>query len=65
MTGMNAAEASMTFTFICAMNVSAMMIRIKVRTREVICSEMNRRIVCTSDVHRWIISPVLFSPSQV
>ena len=62
--GMKTAAARVSRGWIVAIKYRDIKTRIKTLSSEVSCSETNILIVSTSDVQRWIVSPVLFSPCQ-
>ena len=65
MTGIMSAEPSMTRKWILPMKTRASTIMMTVRKSCTSCSEMNLLMVFTSEVHRWMMSPVLFSLCHV
>ena len=64
MTGIKTAEPKNTRGWIPAMKMIAIVIMMIVRMSWTICSETNRLIVWTSEVQRWMMSPVLFFSCQ-
>ncbi len=61
MTGMKTAATIVSGMLMPAMNQIESTIKSTVRNRETSCSDRNVLIVSTSEVQRWMMSPVWFS----
>ena len=64
MIGIKTAAARVSRGWIDAMKYRDIKTRMKTLSSEVSCSDTNILIVSTSEVQRWMVSPVLFSPCQ-
>ena len=62
MIGIKTATAAVSMGRMEIMKYSDMTTMMLTCSRCVSCSETKTRMVSISDVHRWMISPVLFSP---